>query len=88
MKEIITNSEKVSRVVFHYNKAHNKDQSIPTWIVKHKGTTYYVDHLDSEVGFSTKETPDSDHTKGSLQFKGKLLIEKEDGVTTATVRKG
>lgn len=57
------------------------------WVVKHKGNTYYVNHLDSEVGFSTKETPDNSHTKGSLQFKGKLKIEEENGESTAYIRK-
>jgi hypothetical protein len=56
------------------------------WVVKHKGVTYYIDHLDSEVGFTTKETPDNTHTKGSLQFKGKLSIIEEDGNTTAEIR--
>ena len=74
------------RIVFHYNKKHNEDQSIPTWVVKAKGKTYYVDHLDSRVGFSTKETPDNPHTKGSLQFRGKLtIVEDEDGVKTAEI---
>lgn len=26
------------------------------------------------VPFSTKETPDSEHTKGALKFKGKIKI--------------
>jgi len=80
-------SEKSERIIFHFNKAHNQDQTIPQWIVKHKGQTYYVNHLDSEVGFKTKETPDNDHTKGSLQFKGKLLIESVGDVKTAIIRK-
>lgn len=74
------------RVVFHYNKKHNEDNSIPCWVIKHKGNSYYVNHLDSEVGFSTKETPDSEHTKGALQFKGKLTIVELDGITTAEIR--
>lgn len=74
------------RIVFHYNKKHNEDKTIPTWVVKAKGTTYYVDHLESEVGFSTKETPDSPHTKGSLQFRGKLtILEDEEGAKTARI---
>lgn len=85
----IFKAEKKGRVVFHYNKAHNKDQSIPVWIVKHAGQTYYVDHLDSEVGFSTKETPDNPHTKGALQFKGVLTITEDDnGKRTAHVAQG
>lgn len=87
MKTLFEDTQ-VKRIVFHYNKKHNVDQTIPTWIVKHKGKTYYVHHLDSEVGFSTKETPDNDHTKGSLQFKGKLqIVEDDEGIITAKIRK-
>jgi hypothetical protein len=67
--------------VFHFNKKHNEDSTIPQWIVKTKGQTFYVNHLDSEVGFSTKETPDSPHTKGALQFRGTLeIVEDESGI--------
>ena len=76
---------KSSRIVFHFNKKHNEDQSIPAWVVKCKGETHYVDHLDSRVGFTTKETPDNSHTKGSLQFKGSLKIIKENNMTTALI---
>jgi hypothetical protein len=74
------------RIVFHYNKKHNDDQSIPQWVVKHKGQTYYVNHLESEVGFSTKETPDNEHTKGSLLFRGHLQITTINDETTAFIR--
>jgi hypothetical protein len=85
MKILIEDND-VNRIVFHYNKKHNEDTSIPTWVIKHKGNTYYVNHLDSKVGFSTKETPDNDHTKGALQFKGKLqIVEEENGTTTANI---
>ena len=59
---------------------HLQDTNIPMWVIKAKGQTYYVDHLDmgSGIGFSTKETPDNPHTKGSLKFKGKLEI--KDGI--------
>lgn len=39
------------------------------WIIKAKGMTYNVSHVDCRVPFSTKETPDNRHTKGSLKFK-------------------
>jgi hypothetical protein len=40
------------------------------WVVKAKGQTYYVNHvdMDSGIGFN-KETPDNPSTKGSLKFK-------------------
>jgi hypothetical protein len=84
--KIIFQNDEVQRIVFHYNKKHNEDQTIPCWIVKHKGQSYYVNHLDSQVGFTTKETPDNEHTKGALQFKGKLTILEENGITTAQIR--
>lgn len=71
--------------MFHYNKKHNEDTTIPPWVVKVKGESYYIHHLDSSVGFSTKETPDNSHTKGSLKFKGRLQIVEEDGQVIAKV---
>ena len=66
-------------IIFHFNKKHLQDPTIPMWVIKHKGKTHYVHHVDSEVGFSTKETPDNPHTKGSIKFKGQLtLIEEND----------
>ena len=41
--------------------------------------------VEPGVGFSTKETPDNPHTKGSLKVKGKLKIEENDGEIIATV---
>jgi hypothetical protein len=83
--KVIFQDNDVQRIVFHYNKAHNADTTIPPWIIKHKGQTYYVHHLDSKVGFSTKETPDNEHTKAALMFRGKLSIVEQDGQTIAII---
>lgn len=85
MEKVIFKDEEKNRVVFHFNKQHNTDASIPPWVIKHKGQTYYVNHLDSKVGFSTKETPDNEHTKGSLMFRGKLSIIEQEGQTIAII---
>lgn len=51
------------------------------WVLKTKGKTYYVEHVDFEnVSFSTKETPDNPHTKGSLKFKARLIIEDKRAI--------
>jgi hypothetical protein len=65
-----------TRIIVHYNKAHNQDINIPAWVFKAKGETYYVNHIVVEpgLGFSTKETPDNDTTKASLKFKGNFEI--------------
>ena len=66
-------------VVFHFNKKHLEDNTIPMWIVKTKGESYYVEHVDCQKGWSTKETPDNSHTKGSIKIKDcKLVINDEN----------
>lgn len=86
MKQIM-NCETEDRIIFHFNKAHLTDSSIPMWTIKHRGQTYYVNHMTVEpgIGFRTKETPDNPHTKGSLQFKGKLKIFETDNQTEALI---
>jgi hypothetical protein len=75
--------------VIHYNKFHNTDQTIPPWVVKVKGESYYVWHftVEPEVGFSSKETPDNPHTKAALKFKGNLRFEEIEGKLEATIYK-
>lgn len=56
--------------MFHFNKASLADNEIPMWVLKFDGKTEYVNHVDFiNMSFSTKETPDNPHTKGSLKFK-------------------
>lgn len=43
------------------------------WVLKTHGETFYVDHVDANMPWSTKETPDNSHTKGSLKFREVLL---------------
>ena len=74
-------------IVFHFNKKHLQDSTVPMWVIKHKGQTHYVHHVDMSegVGFSTKETPDNEHTKGSIKFKGKLTLYDKDGKHMALI---
>jgi hypothetical protein len=65
-------------VVFHFNKKHLEDSSVPMWVLKTHGETFYVNHVECEIGWSTKETPDNSHTKGSIKFKDCLLAIDED----------
>ncbi len=71
---------KKCEIIFHFNKKHLTDPNIPMWVIKCRGDTHYVHHVDVSpgVGFSTKETPDNPHTKGSIKIKGYLTLE-EDG---------
>ena len=71
-------------VVFHFNKKHLEDQTVPMWVLKFHGETLYVNHVDAQLPWSTKETPDNTHTKGSLKFKNALLRVNEDNEATLT----
>lgn len=77
MKQI---TEKKSEVIFHFNKKHLEDPTIPMWVIKCRGDTYYVHHVvvEPSIGFSTKETPDNPHTKGSIKFKANLVLETDE----------
>jgi hypothetical protein len=59
--------------VFHFNKKHLEDQTIPMWVLKTHGESFYVDHVNCEIPWSTKETSDNPHTKGSIKVKDCLL---------------
>jgi hypothetical protein len=68
--------------VFHFNKGHLTDPSIPMWVLKTKGESYYVNHVDCSVPWSTKETPDNPSTKGSLRVKNCLMVIDKDNNAT------
>ena len=69
-------------VVFHFNKKHLEDETIPMWVVKTHGETFYVNHVTADMPWSTKETPDNSHTKGSIKFRECLLVINEDNEAT------
>jgi len=53
------------------------------WVLKTKGESFYVSHVDCNVPWSTKETPDNPHTKGAIKVKDCLLV--IDSENTATL---
>ena len=68
--------------VFHFNKHHLIDPTIPMWVIKTQGQTYMVAHVDSQMPWSTKESESNPHTKGSIKFKKALLtIDDENNAT-------
>lgn len=69
-------------MVFHFNKGHLTDPSIPMWVLKTKGESYYVNHVECSIPWSTKETPDNPSTKGSIRVKNCHLTIDEDNNAT------
>ena len=56
------------------------------WVVKSHGVTFYVDHVSADIPWSTKETPDNNHTKGSIKFKNcKLVIDDNNCATISNL---
>lgn len=54
------------------------------WVIKARGETFYVNHVDCNVPWSTKETPDNPSTKGSIKVKDCLLTIDDNNCATIT----
>lgn len=68
--------------MFHFNKKHLEDPTVPMWVIKAHGVTFYVNHVSADIAWTTKETPDNTHTKGAIKFKRcKLSIDEDNNAT-------
>lgn len=57
------------------------------WVLKSHGVSFYVNHVDATIPWSTKETSNNPHTKGSIKFKNcKLSIDRENNATLSKLR--
>lgn len=65
-------------VVFHYNKHNLVDPTVPMWVLKTNGKTYHINHVESDLPWSTKETQNNPSTKGSIKFKKALITIDDD----------
>lgn len=74
--------EDCKNVDFHFNKKHLEHDFVPMWIVKAKGQTFYVHHVESKAAWTTRETPDHPATKGAIRFKSCNVSISADGVAT------
>lgn len=71
--------------MFHFNKKHLQDPTVPMWIVMAKGETYYVDHVEANLPWTTKETPSNIRTKGAIKFKDCLVTIGNDNCANIRV---
>jgi hypothetical protein len=69
------------RVDFHYNKGSNEFPFLPRWVLKAKGKSFYVDHIDAEIGWTTREL-DTGSTPGMIRFKKCMLSISEGRIAT------
>jgi hypothetical protein len=67
---------------FYFNKASLEFEFLPRWSLKCKGKTFYINHLEANIPWSTKEIPDGP-TKGLIRLRnGDITI---DASGTATI---
>ena len=71
-------------ILFHFNKKHLEDQTIPMWVLVTKGKTYYCDHVDCRVSWSTKERYEHPSTKGAIALKNALLTIDDENTAIIT----
>ena len=71
--------------MFHFNKGHLQDQTIPMWVLKTHGESFYVNHVHCKLPWDTKETPDNPATKGSIKIKESLLTIDDENNATISV---
>lgn len=77
---------KAPNIDVHFNRIHNEFPFMPMWVVKAKGMSFYVHHIEFEnVSFSTKER-DEGSTKGLLRFKRCEVAINAEGVATIYAR--
>ena len=50
-----------------------------------KGQTYYVEHVEANLAWTTKETPDNIRTKGAIKFKECLVTIDDDNCARISV---
>lgn len=55
------------RVEFHYNRGHNDYPQLPMWTIRVKGKSYYVNEVEANCSWSTRER-ENGSTKGVLRF--------------------
>ncbi len=70
---------------WHFNKIVLQFPWMPKWVLKANGKQYYVEHLDSRIGFSTREL-EAGSTLGMIRFRNCSITIGEDGTATLTER--
>jgi hypothetical protein len=74
--------ENCPSVDFHFNKGSIEFPFLPAWIIKCKGKSYYLHHVDFDCAGTTRETPEHPSTKGSMRFRQCSLELKADGTAS------
>lgn len=66
---------------FHFNKGSLEFDFLPMWVLKTKGRSYYINHIDCNIPWSTRERP-TDATRGMIRIKSGDIIIDGEGIAT------
>lgn len=82
-KEFPIHIENAKNIEFHFNKKSLEFPDIvPFWVLKAKGRSFYIHHLDCATPWTTRENPDHPSTKGSIRIKkGNISIDSNGHAT-------
>lgn len=68
---------------FHFNKKHLEIPSIPMWVAKTRGKTFYVNHIECAMPWSTMEKEEG-ATRGMIRVRQATLSIDSNGIARAT----
>lgn len=71
--------DKCQTVDFHFNKGSIEFPALPMWVVKAKGKSFYVHHVDAQVPWSTRELPEGS-TRGMIRLRNCRMEITADGI--------
>ena len=66
---------------FHYNTGSTLYPDLPTWVIKAKGKTFYINNMTSNLPWMTRETPNAS-TRGMIRFRDCDLSIDKNGQAT------
>jgi len=73
--------EDCRNIDFHFNKGSLEFDFLPMWALKTKGKTFYVNHIEANIPWSTRELPEGS-TRGMIRLKnGEISIDAEGNAT-------
>lgn len=73
--------EDCRNIDFHFNKGSLEFPFLPMWALKTKGMTFYINHIDANIPWSTRELPEGS-TRGMIRLKsGDIAIDAEGNAT-------
>ena len=68
---------------FHFNKISLEFPFMPRWMLKANGKSYYIAHMNAQMGFDTREL-ETGSTLGMLRFRQCSITIDKDNVATLT----